>query len=187
MAHAIIQMSGSDISGDSFAAKPKTVWRATNQYCRVDEQPDPEKGIDGRLVVNEPDAWLINLANNTAKHLIDPGPTFNCKLPIFAMDSEIVKSKVGELEVGRELDFFHGNGAQLVDGPKLSFEAKYYELKVGDWVLHLVERVDIHAPILISLSRGDKTYQARYLLWEQVPFKADLFATPIGVKLEEVK
>jgi hypothetical protein len=187
MTHAVVQMSGTGISADSFAAKPKTFWRATNQYCRVDEQPDPKKGIDGRLVINEPDAWLINLANNTAKHLLDPGPTFNCKLPIFAMNPEMAKSTVGELEVGRELDFFLAKGAKLVEGPKLSFETKCYELEIGDWTLHLVERVDIKAPILIALSRSDKSYQARYLLWEEAPFKADLFSKPSGVKIEDVK
>ncbi|MGB8013014.1 MAG: hypothetical protein WCF68_15480 [Terriglobales bacterium] len=187
MIHAIVQMSGTNISAESFAAKPKTFWRASNQYCRVDEEPDPANGIHGRLVVNEPDAWLINLADQTAKHVLDKGPTFNCKLPIFAFDAETVKSKLGELEIGRELDFFHANSAKLIDGPKLEFEARYYELKVADSVLRLVERVDIHAPILISMVKGDKAYEVRYLLWTEVPFKADLFASPTGVKIEEAK
>jgi hypothetical protein len=187
MTHAVVQMSGTDISADSFSAKPKIFWRASNQYCRVDEEPDPEKGIHGKLIVNEPDAWLVNLADNTAKHVLDPGPTFNCRLPIFALDQEMAKSKIGELEIGRELDFFRSNGAKLTKGPKLQFEANYYELTVGNSVLRLVERVDIHAPILIGLERGDKVYKARYLLWDEVPFKADLFAKPTGVKIEEAK
>jgi len=37
------------------------------------------------------------LADNTAKHVLDRGPTFNCKLPIFAMDEEMAKSKIGKL------------------------------------------------------------------------------------------
>jgi hypothetical protein len=187
MIHAIVQMSGTDIADESFAAKPKIFWRASNQYCRVDEESDPANGIHGRLVFNEPDAWLINLADQTAKHVLDPGPTFNCRLPIFAFDPDAVKSKIGEVEIGRELDFFHTNGAKLVEGPKLSFEANYYELKIADSVLHLVERVDIHAPILIVLVRGGKLYKARYLLWDEVPFKADLFAKPTGVRIEEAK
>jgi hypothetical protein len=187
MTHAVVQMSGTGISADSFSAKPKTFWRASNQYCRVDEEPDPEKGIHGKLIVNEPDAWLVNLADNTAKHLLDPGPTFNCRLPIFALDQEMANSKIGELEIGRELDFFHSNGAKLIAGPKLQFEANYYELAVGGSVLMLVERADIHAPISIRLTRGDKVYKAQYLLCEEVPFKANLFAKPTGVKIEEVK
>jgi hypothetical protein len=187
MIHAIVQMSGTDFPAQSFAAKPKIFWRASSQYCRVDEEPDPANAIHGRLVVNEPDAWLINRADETAKHILDTGPTFNCKLSIFAYDPEMAKGKIGELEIGRELDFFHANGAKSIDGPKLEFEANYYELTIGDSILRLVERVDIHAPILIGLVRGDKVYEAHYLLWGDVPFKADLFAKPTGVKMEEAK
>src|ERR1700722_6742756 len=123
MTQVIVQMSGTGIADDSFAAKPKTYWRASNQYCRVDEEPDPKNRIHGRMVMSEPDVWLINLDDSTAKHFVDHGPTFNCGPPIFALDPELAKSKVGELEFGRELDFFQANGAQLVEGPKLQFEA----------------------------------------------------------------
>jgi hypothetical protein len=188
MTNMIVQMSGTDIPAESFAAKPKVYWRASNQYCRIDEEPDPKNGIHGRMIINEPDVWLINLADSTAKHMVDTGPTFNCRLPIFATDQETAKSKLGELEFGRELEFFQANGATSVEGPKLEFEAKYYELTIGDSVLKLVERADIHAPLLIALIRGEKVLQARYLLWDdQVPFKADLFAKPTGVTIEELK
>jgi hypothetical protein len=187
MIHAIVQMSGTDFPAGSFAAKPKIYWRASSQYCRIDEEPDPANGIHGRMVLNEPDAWVINLADQTAKHVLDNGPTFNCKLPIFAYDLETTRSKIGELEIGHELEFFHSNAAKVIDGPKLEFEAKYYELKIADSVLRLVERVDIHAPILIELERGNKVYEAHYLLWGELPFKADLFAKPTGVKIEEAK
>jgi hypothetical protein len=59
---------------------------------------------------------------------------------------------------------------------------------IGDSVLKLVERADIHVPILIGLIRGDKALLVRYLLWEDhLPFKADLFAKPAGVRVEEIK
>lgn len=181
-------MSATDIRTDSFAAKPKVYWRASNRYCRVDEEPDTEKGIHGRTVINEPDAWLVNLADNTAKHLVDQGPTFNCRLPIFASEPETMKSKVGELEFGRELSFFRDNGAKQIEGPKLEFPANYYELLIGDSVLKLVERADVHVPIMIGLIRGDKALWVRYMLWDdQVPFKSDLFVKPTGVKVEETK
>jgi hypothetical protein len=187
MTHVIVQMSGTDIPPDSFAAKPKLYWRASNQYCRVNELPDPVNAIHSNLIINEPDVWLVNLADNTAKHLVDKGPTFNCKLPIFAFDEETAKSKLGELEFGRELEFFETNGAVLVEGPKLEFKADYYKLKIGDSVLLLVERSDVQVPIMVSLIRGDKVLAVRYSLWDdQVPFKADLFAKPTGVRIEEI-
>jgi hypothetical protein len=96
MIHGIIQMSGTDIPAGSFASKPKIFWCASSQYCRIDEEPDPEHGIHGRLLINEPDAWLLNLADSTAKHMVDTGPTFNCRMPIFATDQSGV---AGELRV----------------------------------------------------------------------------------------
>lgn len=189
MIHVIVQLSGTDIPEGSFAGKPKTMWRATNSFCRSDEEPDPAQGLHLRTIMNEPDSWLVDLANNRAKHMVDPGPTFNCRMPIFAFSMEMFKSKVGGLEYGHELEFFQKNGARQVDGPELqSFKANYYELALDGMVLQLVERADIHVPILIALLQGEKITKVRYLLWEnQVPFKADLFAKPTGVSIEEVK
>jgi len=188
MTTMIVQMSGTDIPAGSFAAKPKVYWRASNQYCRIDEEPDTQNGIHGRMIINEPDVWMINLADSTARHFVDKGPTFNCRLPIFATDEQTAKSKIGELEFGREIEFFQANGARSIDGPKLHFKADYYELAIGDSVLRLVERDDIHAPLMIGLARGDKLLEVRYLLWDDhVPFKEDVFAKPTGVTIEEVK
>lgn len=188
MTQVIAKMEGSDIPANSFAAKPKVYWRAGSRYCRVDEESDPDKGIHGRTVINEPDAWLINLADHTAKHILDKGPTFNCRLPIFANDPATTQGKLGKLEFGRELEFFHSNGAEQIEGPKLQFKANYYELTIGNSVLRLVERADAHTPVFIGLIRGEKVIEVHYLLWDdQVPFKADLFAAPTGFKIEEVK
>jgi hypothetical protein len=189
MIHVIVQMSGTDIPDGSFAGKPKTIWRASNSFCRSDEEPDPEHGLHLSIIMNEPDSWLADLANNRAKHMVDPGPTFNCRLPIFAFDMAMVKGKIGELEFGHELEFFQKYGAKQVDGPPLeSFKANYYQLALDGTEVELVERVDIHAPILIALIQGEKVTQVRYLLWDdQVPFKADLFARPMGMNMEEAK
>jgi hypothetical protein len=59
------------------------------------------------------------------------------KLPIFALDPEMAKSKIGKLEFGRELEFFRANGAKPVDGPKLEFKANYFALTIADYVLTL--------------------------------------------------
>ena len=189
MIHVIVQMSGTDIPAGSFAEKPKTIWRASNSYCRSDEEPDPAQGLHLRIIMNEPDSWLVDLANGRAKHMVDPGPTFNCHLPIFAFSVEVYKSKVGQLEYGHELEFFQKYLAKQVDGPALeSFKANYYELQLDGMVLRLVERADIHAPILIALIQGEKVTSVKYILWENsVPFKADLFAKPADVTVEEVK
>ncbi len=186
MTHIIAQYSGDEIPSDSFAKKPKTMWRATNSFCRIEEEPDPQANLHLLTVMNEPDAWLIDLANNRAKHMVDPGPNFNCRLPIFAFGQAMATGKIGELEFGHELEFFQNHGAKQVEGPALtSFKALYYELKIDDATFELVEREDIHIPILIALIQGGKTIKVRYSFWEQLPFRPELFAKPTDVSIEE--
>lgn len=188
MTHLIAQMDGTGIAEGSFAAKPKTFWRASNKYCRIDEEPDPENGIHGRMIINEPDAWMVNLADKSAQHIVDPGPTFNCKLPIFALGEKMAKSKIGELEFGHEAEFFRANGAKPIDGPKLSYKTNAYELEIEDFKLVLVERAENHIPAMIGLLQGDKAYKVTYQLWEdQVPFDPEIFAKPVGVSVTERK
>jgi hypothetical protein len=166
----------------------KTMWRATSSFCRTEEEPDPKQNLHLVTIMNEPDAWLIDLANNRAKHMVDPGPTFNCRLPVFAFSQAMATGRIGELEFGRELEFFRTHGAKQVEGPNLtSFKALYYELKIDDATFELVEREDIRAPIMIALIQGEKVTKVRYSLWEELPFKAELFAKPAGVNVEEQK
>jgi hypothetical protein len=61
---------------DSFAAKPKTIYIGGDRYSRVEEQLDAAHGIHGLIIVSEPDSWMINLVDNTARH-IDGWKTFN--------------------------------------------------------------------------------------------------------------
>jgi hypothetical protein len=185
MTHLIVQLSGDEVPPDSFAAKPKTMWRASSRFCRVDELPDPEQGIHGSMIINEPDVWMVNHIDKSARHIVDQGPTFNCRLPIFANDAETLKTKIGELEFGNEINFFLENGAELVPGPKLSFEAKFYNLKIGATTLLLVERVDIHAPIRVAMIRDGKAATFTYKLWEQSPFDQTLFSKPQGLTIHE--
>jgi hypothetical protein len=102
MTKIVAQLQGPEIPADSFAAKPKTMYRAGSRYCRVEEEPDTKNGIQGLLVVNEPDYWMANLISKTARHGVDPGPTFNCHMPMFADDPD--KEAAG-LEFGLEMEF----------------------------------------------------------------------------------
>jgi hypothetical protein len=188
MTHVIVHYSGGDIQPGSFAEKPKTFWRSGTSFCRVEEAADSEQNLHLLIVTNEPNSWLIDLANNRMKHMVDPGPTFNCRLPIFAFSQAMATGKIGQLEFGHELEFFRSHNATQKEGPDLkSFKALYYELQIDDDAkLELVERADIQAPILIALIQGDKATTVRYSLWEdQLPFKPELFTPPTGMKVEE--
>ena len=97
------------------------------------------------MVINEPDAWLVNLADHSAKHLLDRGPTLNCKLPIFAWIPKLPEERSASSRLGRNC--FRANGAKLVERPKLEFKTNYHEVTIGDSVLRLAEPTDIASPV----------------------------------------
>src|SRR5882724_1033467 len=67
-----------EVPDQSFGAKPKVYFRAGTRYCRIEEEADPQNGIHGVMIINEPDVWMVNLLDKSAKHFVDTGPTFNC-------------------------------------------------------------------------------------------------------------
>ena len=124
MSRITVQLDGSEVPQNSYARKPKTIYRAGSTYCRVEEALDPEHDIRGLLIVNEPNAWMVNLATKTAQHFVDPGPSFHCHLPVFSgpvpnTSDEVNYAKLG-LEFGYELEYFKKMGAVRQDpGPVL--------------------------------------------------------------------
>src|ERR1035441_3745446 len=84
MTKLMVKSESPDTPKDSFASQPKRMYRTGTGYCRIEENPDPEHGIHGLMIINEPDVWMINRLDKTARHIVDAGPTFNCRLPIFA-------------------------------------------------------------------------------------------------------
>jgi len=187
-----VTMHGPDAPDGSFAAKPKVFYRASNGYCRIEEAPDPEHGLHNLMIVNEPDMWMVNLSTKTAQHNIDPGPTFNCHLPIFphgtpqSMDEET--KGIRELEFGRELEFFEGKGASPEEGPVLfKHETTLYKVKVGAVILSLFVAKSPELPIAVSLRRGDRTDTVLYSQYARTEFDSKIFAKPEGVRIEDAK
>jgi hypothetical protein len=193
MTKLMVKLESPEIPKDSFAAQAKRMYRAGSGYCRIEENPDLEHGIHGLLITNEPDSWMINRLAKTARHIVDPGPTFNCRLPIFA-DAEDIKSAQDlkkpliQLEFGRELEYFRSGSAAPNPGPVMRGKATMaYTVQAGDSQLFLFTGGDPEAPVAV-VRKNDKT---REIFWygeyEQLPFEAKLFAKPEGVEIEEVQ
>ncbi len=53
-----VRLESPDVPPDSFGAKPKVRYRAGSRYCRIEEMPDPDHGIHGTMILNEPDFWI---------------------------------------------------------------------------------------------------------------------------------
>jgi hypothetical protein len=94
-----------------------------------------ENKIHGLLIGNEPDAWMINLESMTGRHIVDSGPTFNCRLPIF---SPLGKNDgpdllTNDLQFGRELEFLEKLGASPQAGPVIhDYEKQPFDAKLFD-------------------------------------------------------
>jgi len=187
-----VRLQSPEVPDESFAAKPKLMYRAGNRYCRTEEQPDPERGIHGLMIINEPDAWMVDLASKTAKHLIDPGPTFNCHLAVFApgngRSTIDPKDPLIELEFGRELAYFKDKGAESKEGAVIRGKpTTAYTVAVGDSRLFLFTTGTPERPWALVRQHGNIRDIYWYGEFEQVPFDSKLFAKPDGVRIEEIK
>jgi hypothetical protein len=192
MTKMVVQLQSSEVPADSFAAKPKTMFRAGTQFCRVEEAPDPEHGIHGVMITNEPDAWMVNLETKSAQHMVDPGPTFNCHMPIFArLHSDLPEEEarqIGRLEFGCELEFFKSQGATGQPGGVLQGQqTTAYKLTFGDSSLALFTYGTPERPLGVAWVRGDKHEIFWYSGYGQMDFDPKLFAKPDQVKIQEAK
>lgn len=192
MTKLTVHLESPAIREGSFAAKPKTMYRAGDKYCRTEELPDPEHSIHGLMIVNEPDVWMVNLFGKTARHYVDSGPTFNCHLPIF--HGEQVKSAADmkrallELEFGQEIVYFKAKGATTKQGPVLRDKpTSVYTSGVGDSQLSLFTTGTPERPWAVARQQGISREIFWYGTYEQLPFDPKLFAKPSDVKIEEAK
>jgi len=190
MTKLVVRLQSPEVPEASFAAQPKTMYRAGTGYCRIQELPDSEHGVHGLLVISEPDAWLINLLTKTAQHQVDLGPTFNCRLPVFADDMKAsdAGNQLMGLEFGRELAYFRERGATPRDGPTLQGKTtKSYTLTIRDSQLLLFTNGTLERPVAVARQRGSKREVYWYTTYEELPFEPKLFAKPDGVKVEDAK
>ena len=193
MIRLVARLESSDIPEESFAAQPKVIYRAGDRFGRTEELPDPEHGIQGLMIINEPDSWLINLVTHTGRHLLDTGPTFICRMPIFINAEEVksaedLKKPLLELEFGRELAYFKGKGAVAKEGPILQGKpTKVYVVTAGVWQLLLFTGGEPERPVAVARVRENTRETIWYGAYEELPFDPRLFIKPEGGRIEEAK
>jgi hypothetical protein len=192
MTKIVVQLQSAGVPQDSFAAKPKTMYRAGTKFCRVEEEADIEHGIHGLLIVHEPDAWMVNRLDHTARHLVDPGPTLNCRLPILAAEvqglPEDEAKPIAELEFGAELAYFDAKKATPQSGPILQNQPTMMrQLHFGESTVVLFTIGTSTRPLAVAWTRGDHHDIFWYSGYGEVAFDKTLFDKPSGVKVEEMK
>jgi hypothetical protein len=191
MMKLVVHLQSPDVPERSFSTQPKTMYRAGTRYCRIEEQSDIEHGIHGLVVINEPDAWLVNLVTKTAQHRVDRGPTFNCRLPIFTFDlksGEELSSQLMKLEFGQELVYFRIKGTTAEEGPILQGKTtKSYTIQVDDSRLQLFTSGTPEHPIAVARQHANRRDVYWYESYEEIPFDPKLFTEPDEVKVENGK
>jgi len=188
MIRLIVRLEASDINPSSFAALPKTMYRAGTSYCRIDEQPDAASGIHGSIIVNLPDIWMVNHLDHTARHQ-DPGEGFVFNMPMFvdADPKSASAAMLKPLEFGMELQYFKAKEAKTAPGPDIKGLATLaYTFVFGDTSLSMLTSGLPERPVVVGRKQGATRETYWYSSYDEVPFDPALFAKPAG-KIEEVK
>jgi hypothetical protein len=192
MTKMVVQLQGPGVAADSFAAKPKTMYRAGTQYCRIEDQDDPVQKMHGLMIVNEPDAWMVNLEAHSGKHIVDPGPAYNCHLPIFgdlvSVIPEDESKEMAALEFGLEDEFFKARGATpQPGGVRQGQQTTAYIIELGESSVALFTYGTPERPLAVAWTRGDKNEIFWYSGYGQIDFDPKLFRKPEGMKIEDAK
>jgi hypothetical protein len=179
-----VALEGPQVAAGSFAAKPKTMFPAGSRYRRIEEQADTENKIHGLMIIHEPDFWMVNLWDKTARYGVDPGASFHCKMPIFAGDSK----EVSALEFGREMDFFRSKAAARQEAGVLQGkQTTQYQVEIGGSKLALFTCGSPEHRLAVGRVRANGGEIFCYSGYGEVPFDARLFAKPEDVKIQEIK
>ncbi len=165
--------------------KSKKLWRATNTYMRTEKHEDVENEKHMQIIVSEPDLWAVNQKTKKGQHHVDPGPTFNTRIPVFGEKKD---NGLREFEFGQEQTFFKHYGArQLKDEIIDSHECNVFELTRLYWVLKLYVRKDTNLPYLVSRKGPDNKMMSVYYETYQsnLDFDSTLFTKPEGISWQK--
>ena len=175
---------GPDIARGSFRAEPITLHRKGERFLRIEEAPDPEHRQHSLTVVSEPDIWIVNQADQTGRHLVDPGPTYVAAAPIVA--GQGVPAAFVELEFGCEGKFARGRGREAGSRVVAGKTARIFALQSGDRRLEILlnERGE---PAEVAYYQAARTILLiRYDAFETgLPDNPALFEKPTGVKFSD--
>lgn len=173
-----------DLPPDHFYRVPKILYRAGERQGRVEEALNPESGVHLLIVVNEPDLWMVNLADGKGQYLRDPGPTFYFRARLFG-DAAVNSTFIRNLEIGCEVAWMLEAGVkpEQTKHPTLGAVNKL-EFTEGSERLVLFERRG--KPLRVELFGANGWIMAmNYLSYEpNLKKNPKLFIKPVGVIFE---
>jgi hypothetical protein len=96
------------IKPDSFASKPRTVYRSGNSLARVEEVDDPVDKVHMVVIRAHSEGWTIDLRNKVGRH--SRGLPDIVRVPLAPIGG------LGDLEFGHELEFMQTHKIEAKDG-----------------------------------------------------------------------
>ena len=90
------------IPADSFAVKPKVMYRLGNGRTRLEEQPDPVDGVQLLIITDAPRIWHIDLVSRTGETMVDD--SIPPKVVYCFLGGRVAKGSPGD-QIGCELQF----------------------------------------------------------------------------------
>ena len=178
----VLRDEGPNIPAASFAAKEKIFYRQGEFEGRVEEAPDPSQHLQGVIIVNGKDCWLVNLWDKTAKHMVDPSVDHSFHAPILSAEKPNQPAPWPGFELGREVEFMEGHGVPPVakDG------ALVYSYTEGAYSADLQVDATSKIPLLVEVRRDGKLMlRLAYVFYATLPADESLFQAPTGVTITE--
>jgi hypothetical protein len=172
---------------ESFAAKPKTLYRIGDRYGRVEELPDAKLNLHGLMVIDEPKIWVINLWDKTGKLIIDPGPTYIFRAAIIPSREQDQSPPLKDFEFGKEYDFLRSRKATR---GQISLQGKSYDslnLTVEGYTITLLSHAATQKPYRVKVEYGQRILcEYEYDEYQRgLTSNLHLFSPPSDVKITE--
>jgi len=188
MTKMVVRLMGPGIKPGSFAALPRTIYRAGPHYARIEDPPDARQHVRKLTIIAEPDAYSVNLIDRKGTHAIDQGGPNDLHLPVvLPLDPKRELPALDHLEFGDEFDFFEQAGATKEAGPIINArptDAYILDARYGN--AKLVVKGGSEIPILVSWQAKDGIYKYEYFTYQEMPFNPALFARPAGIEIKEI-
>jgi hypothetical protein len=186
----VCRYSGANLKPGSPEAQETTIYRAGDKYERVELAADAVQKKHELRIVKEPDVWYINLADQTAIHMLDERAPFAVHHYIlWSQDSPLPEPEFRDLQFGNEAIFARQKQAQEIGLRKIdNKEAKAYLAKTGEREVTLYFDPETDKPLRIDVTRNGKPdVSVQYLEYTELPFDPKLFEFPVGIKVTEQK
>lgn len=176
----VTRIDAPEFPADHFARRPKTLYRLGEKYGRIEEELNPLTGLHLLIVVNEPDMWMVNRADKTGQHAVDPGPTYRFRAPALGA---VKSDHWNSFEVGCEVPFMENvKGVRKTTDDTGTVRYEYEAEGVKASLLVGKNRI----PQQLTVTTADDRYTVLYDVYEQsADADTTLFQKPEGIAFVE--